>query len=70
MAKTVLELQNIRLDAKYPKQNTKCIYLLIFSLCHHSADIQSSLMESQANETLEIDSHTHLATTAAQLFGE
>lgn len=27
-------------------------------------------MESQANETLEIDCHMHLATTEAQLFGE
>lgn len=27
-------------------------------------------MESQADETLEIDCHMHLATTAAQLFGE
>lgn len=27
-------------------------------------------MESQADETLETDCHTHLATAAAQLFGE
>lgn len=67
MAKTALELQNIGLNAKYSKQNTK--YLLISSLCH-SADIQSSSMESQAEETLESGCHVHSATTEAQLLGE